>query len=766
VENQFGAFAEDGREFVITNPKTPRHWYNYFWNDDYVAFASQVGAGDGFAQDSMGRRALLVTGRRLFLVDSDTRKFWTANGLPLRQGYSNYRCTHGLGYSEIALEHSGIASSYRMFVPVAGTCEVWSVRLRNLRPTACTLKAIPYFRTALDGFDRPQDYFVATGGFDKAQQAVVCKNFIDFEGHHEVYGFLTGDQPVTGYDCRQSAFVGHFDEESTPEALIENDGCRNSDCVAEKLCFALQSTIPLQPDEERTLHFVAGTVTEPGQIGEYRQRFFVKGGVDREFVALKAQRLEQIEGVTIDTPDANLNCLFNYWIKHQTNLGSRWARVRHNGYRDLTGDCECLGSFNPTLAWTRFKRVLSYQYSSGYAPRTWLNGEILDRGYIDCTVWLTYAAHSLVKEIGQVKLLDEEVPFNDGTSASVYEHLRRSVEFLWNFRAENGLVKIGGGDWNDCMERVGRQGKGSSVWLSMAWYRANGMFAELAALAGHEKDAVVAQERAEVMRDVVDRVAWDGEYYTRAYTDAGKPIGSHVCDEGKIFANPQIWAVLSSIGKGDKVQRAIAALDKHLDTKLGLLISRPPYSYRRGDIGHVTMKPPGVHENGGVYLHPALWKLAADCLLHRNDKVQEGLEKILPFDDHWVCKLCEPYIMCNSYFGRETGYNYAAAGQSWRTGAGAWLVKALVNFVFGLKPEKAGLMIDPCLPPKWKTCSITKNFRRAVYSITFEQNSAGECEAVTQIEVDGKVHHSRVLPYEDNHVYRVKVILGKKAAGI
>lgn len=757
----YGHFEDKGRTFVVTRPDIPRHWYNYMWNDSYVAFASQVGFGQGFAQDSMGRRIPLVTSRQVYVMDCEDGQYWHANGLPVHRNYADYSCRHGLGFSEISLVHKEVASSFRIFVPEQGLCEIWSVKIRNLRSEPCCLKIIPYFGTELDGSYRPQGYNTATGGFFPELQAVIGKSFAPFDSSvsGEVYGYLTSSLPATGYDSSKTAFIGTYGYEERPAALTQG-GCTGSSCVAEKLVFSLETTVELKSGEETEVHFIAGVAFSKEELRRERERFFAPEAIRRQWEAVVARFGEQISGVSIDTPDESLNCLFNTWLKHQTNLGSRWARVRHNGYRDITSDSECLGSFNPELAWTRIKRILSYQYSNGYAPRTFLNGAVHDHNFSDNTVWLTFAVNHVLKELGRLDMLDEIVPFNDGTSASVYEHIRRSVNFLWNFRSQHGLIKLWGGDWNDCLNMAGLKGQGVSVWLSIAWYRANRQFAELARLKGQEADAEGADRQAEEMKELVDRYGWDGEYYLTAYTDEGAKLGSQENEEGKIFILPQLWAVLSGIAKDGKDIRAMEAVDRYLERELGTLVSWPAFTGIDPSIGSMTQKPPGVHENGGVYLHPSAWKLAVDSLLKRPHKVQTGLEKMLPFNHKWVQKKCEPYIMCNSYFTEETGYRYATPGQSWRTAAGAWLAKSLIQYIFGLQPEMEGLRLNPCLPPDWRTCSINKRFRQAEYRISYEQQHGNGCTSILGITVNGKPHASPLLPYEPNALFEVKVLLG------
>lgn len=763
MKKDYGHFEDGGKRYVITEPRLPRHWYNYLWNDDYITFTSQVGYGEGFAQDDLGRRAILLINRMVHLMDRESGESWTANALPVDAGYTGYRCVHGIGYTMISLAHAGIESTLRLFVPEKDRGEIWTLSLVNKRETAADLRAMAHVKTAIDSFYRPQGYDMGAADYDAGLRAVVSRTYQAFGSGEQrrVFGYLMGSGEPSGYDGRNDAFVGPYGEDLHPLAR-ERGGCANSSCYAEKICFALQHDLRLEPGETATLHYVAGFATGMEEIQDVRARLLGSAGqVEAVFDATMAKLAGDIAGLSIQTPDDGLNHLFNGFLKHQTSMGSRWARVRHNGFRDTNCDCECLGIVNPSLAWERAKRILSYQYSSGFAPRTFLDGVITDRGgYMDNTVWITFNIYHLLKEIGDLAILDEAVPFNDGTRAPVYEHLRRSVDFLWNARGELGLVKIGGGDWNDCLNQVGLKGRGMSVWLSIAWYLANKQFGEIARMRGDHAEAGQAQQRGEQMRAIVNDVAWDGEHYLVAYTDELKKLGSMENDEGKMHIMPQIWAVMAGIGLDGKEIRAMDAVERHMMTDLGVRMAWPPYSYSRSDIGDTTRKLPGVHENGGVYLHAYTWKMAADCILKRNAKVQENLEKMLPDNHKWVEKHCEPYILCNSYFPEETGYRYARAGQTWRTGTGAWFLKDIAFYVLGLQPEMQGLRINPCLPPAWKKCSAEKVFRGALYRINYDNQATGDGAEVRSIRVNGVPRASGVLPWEAGGRFEVEVTIG------
>lgn len=729
--NAYGHFSGSGDIYYVTEPETPRHFYNYFFNDEYVTFTSQVGFGEGFAQDDMGRRLMLLSNRNVFI--SENGKYHGILGLPIGSGYTDFVCAHKNGSSTISLLYSGIKSSVRIFVPNEGKYEIWSITLENKTEKERMLSLIPYVRTELDGRYRPQGYNLGTGGALPEKNAVCACVYEAFytKRNRPVKGYMSCSEKPDGFDSRRNAFIGPYGEEQHPSALEKGLLCQNTDCNSEKLCLVLQNNIRLAPGETKTLHYTVGVSLSDDEITVPTEEL-----VKNEFEAMEKKYKDILGGVEIKTPWENFDRLINGWMRYAADMGSRWARVRHNGYRDMTSDTDCFACVNPELAWERFKRILSYQYDTGYAPRTIIDGDIKDRKFSDNTVWMTFCAKDIIKELGKPELLLEKVKFNNGTEATVYEHLRRSVDFLWNFTGLYGLVRIWGGDWNDCVNYAGLKGKGVSVWLSLAWYGANAAFKELSEMLGKKDEASLAAKRGEIMRGRIDKYGWDGEYYIYARTDDDIVMGSHECEQGQIFLISQVWAVLSGAAMGDKGVIAMDSVERLLQTPLGVRLAYPAYSHQFDYIGSMAEKAPGVQDNGGIYLHPSAWKLAADSLLRRADKVEEGLKKMLPFDTDYAVKCGEPYAMFNSYFAPEAGYRAGTPGQSWRTAASSWLLKSTVEYIFGLHAEPGGIRIKPCLPPSWDECKINKLFRGCMYNITFIRVGKG-CD-VLSVSVNGE----------------------------
>lgn len=752
----YGAFSDDGREYVVSTPATPRDWYNYLWNERYVALFSHTAQGEALRQDRMGRRIAGVSGRMAFLRDRDSGAWWSLNGLPVDAGRGSYRCRHGLGYSQIEQSAGGIASSWRCLVPREGSCEVWTVTLRNEGAALRRLQLFLAADTVFDGIQRPQAYYTGNGGFERELGAVALRRFQDFEGSDRTWCYLASGAPVAGFDASAAAFIGHGTLQH-PDALARG-ACAGSDMEMEKAVLALEIHLELPPGGTIVVPAVAGVDTAREGIAAACARWRDPAAADREQAALEASIGALVGPDRMSTGDADRDRFLGVWLKRQISLGTQWARVRHNGYRDQMQDIGGLALFSPGEARRQLHRVLSYQYANGYAPRTWIDGAIRDKDFSDNHIWIPATVRHLVLEAGDAALLDELVPFNDGSLASLYEHVRRAVEWSWNDRDQHGLVRMRSGDWNDCMDAVGKGGHGVSVWLSMAWCHANDQLADLARIAGLGDDAAQCARRGAEMRAAIEASTWDGRWYVRAFDDAGTVLGSARCAEGTLFLLPQAWAVIAGLGGDGRATTAMDAVDALLECELGTRKVLNGYSRPSPTIGFMGGKTPGTHENGGIYLHASVFKLVADCMLKRHDRVDAGLRSVLPMDHSRFAKRCEPFVFCNSWFAIPGSHRWGTPGQSWGTGTAAWFHLALMNHVFGLRPEWNGLHVDPCLPPGWTDCTVERSFRGTAYRVRFVQRTPRS--AVSSISVDGRPLAGTILPLAPGRTVEVLVTLG------
>lgn len=152
-----------------------------------------------------------------------------------------------MGLQTLHLQKNDVKSVCRFFVANTGAHEFLKVTITNLSNSEKTLKVIPFSETNIDGVYTPQGYNTGSAKFYPEQNAVAGAAYSWFggKGYRLQYAYLTCDKTVSGYDTRITSFVGAYGNKQMPKALIENLGCTNTDCIAEKVCFALENTVTL-----------------------------------------------------------------------------------------------------------------------------------------------------------------------------------------------------------------------------------------------------------------------------------------------------------------------------------------------------------------------------------------------------------------------------------------------------------------------------------------------------------------------------------------
>ena len=717
---EYGYFSNNG--YVITDRNTPRHWYNYLFNGEYITSVSQIGFGKSFAKVESGHKLPFIEDRAVYIVDEN--RFWQATGLPVHTSVQHYHCEHRIGCTDIVLTQQRIKSECRFFVGNEGKREFLRIKITNESRQTKTLKIIPYYATDIDNKYHPQGEQCGRGYFKDDKNCVIghSSSQSSKNGNQHYFAYLMSTDIVTGYDTRNSAFIGTYGTKQQPKALFDNNGCSNSDCIAEKTCFALENTITLAPGESKTIYYTIGIENDEMKIPQ-----LLPAEIEAQYDTMQAKYATALGSLYIRSPWDDLDNLCNDWLKYQSTLGSQWARLEKENVADQLADIECLSTFDAKLATEHLYDILALQHNSGYMPDT------EPVGTAAASLSLITTVYAITKELGTFDLLQQKIPFSNGEVASVYEHTKRAITYLWNNPAHGGLIKQ-----HYAIDETEVVGKGANIYLSIVFVRASKRLSQMANWMGRETDARSATHYAQEMENRINRYSWDGDRYIYAISDQKRLIGTKECTEGKLYALPQIWSILSKFDK-ERCEIAIDTLEKELNTDLGLLYCTPPFS------DHTSLNLPGIGENGGIDLLTAVWKMVADSLLRRNDKIEEGLRKVLPTHNEYFETCGEPYTMFDYYFGYETDYRIGKPSASWCSSTGPRLLHTLVNFIFGLQPEFGGLILRPCLPPSWKDCSISKEFRGCRYNIHYIQKDNGICNTIDSIYVNG-IETNRDLP--------------------
>jgi cyclic beta-1,2-glucan synthetase len=326
-------------------------------------------------------------------------------------------------------------------------------------------------------------------------------------------------------------------------------------------------------------------------------------------------------------------------------------------------------------------------------------------------------------------------------SASLYEHCVRALDHACT-AGSHGLPLMGGGDWNDGMNRVGIEGKGESVWL--AWF----LVATLRRFAEHadaRKDADVAsrcRRRADDYAAAVELTSWDGAWYRRAYFDDGTPLGSEQSDECKIDSIAQSWATLSGAAQPDRARRALESVGERLvreDARLIMLLT-PPFDHTTHDPGYIKGYLPGVRENGAQYTHAATWVALATARQGDGERAGHLMRMLNPLthaataDDVARYKV-EPYVVCADVY--TAAGHVGRGGWTWYTGSASWMYRAALEGVLGFTKRGDTLTIEPCVPAAWREFSIDYRFGRSTYAIAV-RNPDGVSTGVVRVEIDGR----------------------------
>jgi len=797
---KYGYFENKSREYVVERCDVPVSWTNYLGVRDLCTVISHNAGGYSFYKSSESGRVtrfrpngvpLDRPGHYVYLRDNETGDYWSISWQPVGKDLekAKYECRHGLSYSKFSCKYNGIEAEKTLFIPINDDVELWDVKIRNTGDKPRKISLFSYLEFSFHTVEVDNQNFqmsLYASGSSYADHVIEY----DFFYEPNTFHYHTASFNPDSFDCLRDKFIGNYRTETNPIA-VEKGICSNSFELTGNHCGALQKEITLAPGQEVRVVFMLGVGNRQEGL-KIRKKYSDFGNVDEAFDELKQYWDKKLEIFQCKTPHQGLDTMINIWTLYQAETCVVWSRFASFievggrvglGYRDTSQDAMSVVHTNPTKCKQRFIELLRGQVSSGYGlhlfdpdifdpekqnlprfisptvkpmanPKDVIHG--LEETCSDDHLWIVVSICEYVKETGDVAFFEEQIPFADGGTVSVYEHLKKALDFSAEYIGQTGICKGLRADWNDCLNLGG----GESAMVSFMHHWALMAFLEASNFLGKKEDVEKYTKMAEKVKSACENELWDGEWYLRGFTKKGIKIGTNEHDEGKIFLNGQTWAVYGEVASKERGIQCMDSVYKHLFSKYGIHLAAPAYSKPNDDIGYITRVYKGVKENGAIFSHPNPWAIIAECKLGRGKRAMEFYDSLLPYNQNDMIEIreAEPYSYCQFIMGQDHT-SHGKARHPWLTGSGGWNYTAVTKFILGIQVNFEGLVIDPCIPADWKNFEITRKWRNASFKITVN-NPNGVEKGVKSVVLDGKPYSGAIPPQPANSFHEVIVTMG------
>ncbi len=794
--NGFGGFTRDGHEYVITlrdGRMTPMPWVNVLANPYFGTVVSESGSAYTWVENSHEFRLTPwnndpvqdTTGEAFYIRDEQSGEFWSPTPLPAR-GAAPYVIRHGFGYSVFEHTEHGIASELWVYVAMDAPVKFTVLKLRNLSGRARRLSITGYCEWVLGDLRQKSLLHVQTE-VDIKTGALLARNY-DNTAFPERIVFLDVNDASRTLTGDRKEFIGRNGSLSQPAALKR---ARLSGKVGAGLdpCGALQVVFNLPEGQERETSFRLGVGRSASEVQNLIRRFRLADASQAALEGVWDYWNRTLGAVNVDTPDPAVNVMANGWLLYQTLSCRLWGRTGFYqsggayGFRDQLQDGMALVHAAPALTREHLLRAAAHQFREGDVQHWWHppTGRGVRTHFSDDYLWLPYVTCRYVSAVADTGVLDEKIPFLEARpvkpeeeayydlpnrseeSATLYQHCVRAIERGLTFGA-HGLPLIGCGDWNDGMNMIGKAGRGESVWLAFFLYD---VLIQFAGLARSRKDIVFAERcvtQARQLQENIERNAWDGEWYLRAFFDDGTPLGSRLNPECQLDSLPQSWSVISGAGDPRRSLQAMQAVDRRLVRRDAGLIQLfdPPFDKSPLNPGYVKGYIPGVRENGGQYTQGAIWTAMAFAAMGDNERAWELFTLLNPVNhgctpEQIATYKVEPYVIAADVYA--VAPHTGRGGWTWYTGSAGWMYRLLIEALLGVHREGDRLRLAPRLPKTWNTCKIHYRYRQTVYHIVINRLEADAPDA-NRLIIDGRQLDSTTFPLVDDrqeHFVELKI---------
>jgi len=783
---QYGYFDDKNKEYVITQPDTPRSWSNYLGSTEYGAIITNNAGGYSFYKSGgMGRFTRIrfnaipldQPGRYIYVRDRESKDYWSASWQPVGKPLDKYKseCRHGSAYSVISSAYEKIKTETTFFVPMGQIFEVWKIKVTNEDSNARQLSFFSFVEYA-NGWNAMQDMLnlqytqyisqmsVVDGIIDHGTNVHIPSMPDDFgendQGRHTFMAFLGGE--IKGYETDLENFLGRYRTYANPVA-VENGHCSNFMAAGDNVCGTIQIDIDLKPGESKDLIVLMGIGEAAKEGKQVIKEFGNVERLDKELTKLKTYWHDRINAVTVDTPDAEFNSMLNMWSPFNCQMTFNWSRAASLvytsserdglGYRDSVQDLLGVLPNIPEEAGKRLELMITGQVSTGGAMpvinkinhKPGHEAPTKEEQYrSDDCLWLFNAIPAYVKETGNIEFYDMVLPYADKGQDAVLGHMRQAIQFNLDRSGKHGLPCGLAADWNDCL-RFGHDGE--TIFVALQLRLALKVYIEVSEMLTKSAEVAWAKPLLEKLDDNLQKYAWDGEWFMRGYRVDGMKFGSKENKEGKIYLNPQAWAIMSGAATKEQAELAMKNVKEHLSTEYGIALCNPPYTFGVDiNIVRSALFNKSMKENGAIFTHTQGWAVIAETMLGNGNQAYEYWRSYMPaaYNTRAEIRQIEPYVYNQSTHGKYSP-RFGNSRLPWLSGSATWSFFAATQHILGIQPEYNGLSIDPCIPSNWKQFKATRRFRGKDFNILVK-NENGNQKGVWKITMNGEEIKGNFIP--------------------
>ena len=735
-DNGYGGFKDRGREYVIYNKNTPAPWSNIIANENFGTIVTNNGCGYTYAYNSGEFKITSWTNEMVLNDKSEGFKF---DG----NQFDPERCTHGFGYSIFESETDDYAHEITEFVPRNDNIKVYLMKIKNKNNKAT--------KTNIEYWINP-----TFGNFEEKTTRHILSEYIGNDNYlkmRNVYSINYSD-------------VNVFMSCDLPIKTAISD---------RMLIKSISVEIDLASQEEKTLIFILGCSYSDRENLELIKKYTDIQTCKNELKKVKEYWNNLFDTIHVDTPDKSFNYVLNGWYLYQTISSRIFARAGFYqvsgafGYRDQLQDSMNITFIRPDITRNQILVNAAHQFTEGDVLHWWheKNHFGLRSRYKDDFLWLVYATAVYIDTTEDYSILDEEIPYAVGEKLSDYEnekgitfnysdeketlfaHCLKSLNLSMNSLGHHKLPLMGGGDWNDGMNRVGIKGKGESVWLGFFLYNTIDMFTKIIKKYDSKFDLSRFNEFNEKLKVNLNKKAWDGEYYLRAYFDNGDKLGSHENSECKIDLISQSFSILSGVVPKKEREEVITSVEENLvdEKKKIIKLLTPAFSKTLDNPGYIMSYPKGIRENGGQYTHSVSWYLMALIKAGYHDRAYRYYQMINPInrsskkEDEDIYQV-EPYVIAADIYSSE--FFPAHGGWTWYTGSAGWFYKVGIENILGIQKHGDKLKLNPKIPIAWDGFKAKYKYLDTIYNIEVKRDNK------ELFKLDGKSQINNYIRLKDD----------------